>query len=130
MISVRKPLAIDRDRLELRRGFLDVHTPQKHLHELLLPPDEQVALLNQWIKELIAERKSLSDKIGKVGKCAGKNLSYKHNTQPLVRRAIRTGNSEKQVARDRFLYAGKEMQVLMRLLQSMKAPAQTKGEQS
>lgn len=131
MISARKPMTIDRNRMELRRGFLDVHTPEKHLRELELPEDEQRNLIKGWIAELEAERKDLLRQIGKEGMSrAAANLSYRVNTLPHKRKLIRTSSHPDLMARDRILAAGKEMQLLMLLLKSMKQNNKPTSEQS
>lgn len=121
MISARKPLSIDLDRMELRRGFIDVHTPRQHLNELLLTFDEQVSLIRSWIKELEDDRSALRDKIGRPGKRGAKNLNYEVNTNPKARRNVRTHRSPEDIARDRFISSGKEIQILQRLLSTIKS---------
>jgi hypothetical protein len=121
-LTANTPLRLDTDRMSLRRGFIDGNTPLAHLHELQLPIEEQRALLRSWIKELENERHDLCRRMGKKpdSRNARKNLSHKVNKNPLVRNLVRRGDCDWAKMADRFLDCGREMQVLQRLMETMK----------
>lgn len=125
-LTVRKPMEIDVARMSLRRGFLDVHTPQQHLRELQLPIVEQRALVKRWISELETERKEIHAKLGKTGKAKNCSLAWKINKKPGLRRTVRSGRTERERLTDRFLDCGREIQMLQKLLGELPKPPQAR----
>jgi hypothetical protein len=58
-VTAHAPIGFNLSHLELRRGYMDVHTPLKYLHELEMPVAEQREFLESMVAELGEERDAI-----------------------------------------------------------------------
>lgn len=112
-LTVRTPVGIDSARLELRRGFLNVHTPVKHASELLIPIDQRREALKTQIAGLEGDRFRLWHALGCPNK---KNFTHTVNKKPRRRARIRAGVTQNAQDSQRYLDIGRQIQELQKQL--------------